>query len=102
MIFNLVPSIPTSFVITNEVFMEMNVLLTFDWDRQEDMNTMFTFNITVTLRPPLQSMSWVVDNPPWSLDLNLNSFMDVTFAITAVNDYCEISSDPSTLHYACT
>ena len=84
------------------MFMERNISLTFNWDTLEDMNTVFTYNIIISIGPPLQSLSWVVDNPPWSLDLNLNSFLDVTFAIAAVNDYCEISSDPSTLHYACT
>ena len=78
--------------------MERNVSLTFDWDVLEDM---FTYNITISLRPPLQSSYSVVDIPPWSIELNLNYFMDVMVAITAVNSYCEISSDASTLHYAC-
>ena len=73
--------------------------LTFNWDRLEDINT---YNITIYLRPPPQSTFWVVDNPPWSLDLNLNSFMFLMVEITAVNSYCNISSDPSTLHYTCT
>ena len=76
-------------------------MLMFDWDALEDMDTLFTYVITITLGPPLQSLSWVVDNPPWSLDLNLNLFMDVTVAIVAVNRYCNVSSNSSTLHYAC-
>ena len=82
--------------------METNISLTFNWNTPDDMDTVFTYNITVSLGPPLQSMFWVVDDPPWSLDLNLNFFVDLTVAVTAVNSYCNISSDASTLQYACT
>ena len=97
----LVPRVPANFHISSEEFMELNMSLTFNWDTPEDMDTLFTYNITISLGPPLQSISWVVNNPPWSLNLNLNSFVELTVAITAVNSYCNVSSDPSILHYAC-
>ena len=82
--------------------METNISLTFNWDTPDDMSVVFTYNITISLGPPFQSLSWAVDNPPWSVDLNLNLFMHLTVAIAAVNSYCGISSAPSILRYACT
>ena len=92
---------PTNFYITSEVFQETNVSLTFEWDSPQDIDTVFTYNITISLRSPLQAISLIADNPPWSFEVNLNTYMNIAVDIRTVNNYCEIASDAFTLQYTC-